>query len=268
MDTNHRGYDPGYFAQLFAIEDRHFWFRARNRVIAELVKHVTASFTPGYHVLEVGCGTGNVLRTLQQTCSEGIVIGTDLYSEGLQYARKRTSCALVQADMHTLPFRKQFNVIGLFDVLEHLSDDLQVLTDLHSLLLPDGVLVLTVPAHPSLWSYFDEVSHHCRRYTPDELKQKLLDTGYQLRYLTQYFGSIFPLVWIQRRVVSLYSRIRSQKAKLPTQSLKEELRIIPLVNTVLTFLLTQEVRFITRRYTLPIGTSLLTIACKDSEITC
>ena len=73
-------YDP----HLFAIEDRHFWFRARNRIISTLVKQITAALSPGYRVLEVGCGTGNVLCVLQQVCTGGAVVGLDLFEDGLK----------------------------------------------------------------------------------------------------------------------------------------------------------------------------------------
>ncbi|HLH74247.1 MAG TPA: class I SAM-dependent methyltransferase, partial [Chloroflexota bacterium] len=76
-------YDPLYFASLYAIEDRHFWFQGRNRIIGILVKQEVARLTSDYRVLEVGCGTGNVLRILRQVCTHGHVIGMDLFGEGL-----------------------------------------------------------------------------------------------------------------------------------------------------------------------------------------
>lgn len=99
----HRSYDPAYFASLFAIEDQHFWFRARNRIISILVSQITAGLGSGYRILEVGCGTGNVLRLLEQICPRGVVMGVDLFAEGLHYARRRVSCPLVQGDIHMLP---------------------------------------------------------------------------------------------------------------------------------------------------------------------
>lgn len=68
------GYDPSFFDQLATIEDRHFWFRARNRLIFELAKKISSGLKPGYLVLELGCGTGNVLRVLQRACSEGTIV--------------------------------------------------------------------------------------------------------------------------------------------------------------------------------------------------
>jgi SAM-dependent methyltransferase len=265
MITTHASYDPTYFALLFAIEDRHFWFRTRNRVIATFVSQITASLAPGYRVLEIGCGTGNVLRVLEQTCRGGMVVGMDLFAEGLQYSQQRTSCPLVQGDMHTPPFGIPFDLIGLFDLLEHLPDDMQLLRGLHAMLAPEGVLLLTVPAHPTLWSYFDEASHHCRRYTLSELNSKLLETGYEMVYITEYMMSIFPLVWIGRCLAQFRNRVSRRRGSVSVNELAmHELRPIPILNEVFAKLSDIEGRWLARGHTLPLGTSLLAVArrCK------
>jgi ubiquinone/menaquinone biosynthesis C-methylase UbiE len=257
------GFDPDYFARLFAIEDRHFWFRSRNRVISTLAKQITHNLTPGYRVLEVGCGTGNVLRVLEQACTGGMVVGMDPFSEALRCARQRTHCSLVRGDVHALPFRAQFQFIGLFDVLEHLPDDEQVLRDLYGLLAPKGALLLTVPAHPLLWSYFDEASHHVRRYKRAELENKIICAGLTIEYLTPYMASIFPLVWLKRRLSLRFGRrTRKADANRIHNLTATELQITPVLNGLLAFLLGLECPLIARRRHLPIGTSLLAIARK------
>ncbi len=249
-------YDPAFFDLISSIEDRHFWFRSRNSIISRLVRQITRYMDPGYLVLEVGCGTGKVLNGLQEVCSDGVVIGMDLFFEGLKHARKRTSCHLVRGDVQSLPFAKKFNLIGLFDVLEHLPDDMKVLADIHSLLTEDGLLILTVPAHPSLWSNFDESSHHCRRYKLDELKNKLILNGYHVQYLTYYMASIFPFVWLERRIKGLID------PRSANDQASDELRIVPVVNELFAWLLAQESRLIIGRKRIPFGTSIIAIARK------
>src|SRR5712692_7658765 len=195
-------YDPSCFDALAEVEEKHFWFRARTQVISTLVRQVTADLSPGYRVLEVGCGTGNILRALQEVCPAGSVTGMDLHPEGLRYARRRSSCSLLQGDIHQPPFTSAFDVIGAFDVLEHLPDDARVLRDLEAMLKPGGTLLVTVPAHPSLWSYFDEYSHHCRRYTRVGLQQKLEGAGYHIEYMTEYMTAILPILWLSRTLVA------------------------------------------------------------------
>ena len=132
------GYDPKFYEWLYAAEDRHFWFRSRNAVIAAMASQTVAALAPGYRVLELGCGNGNVTRLLQAACSEGLVIGMDLFAEGLENARRRGVSLLVQADVNRAPFQKKFHVIGMFDVLEHITDDRAILRQVFDLLEPGG----------------------------------------------------------------------------------------------------------------------------------
>lgn len=257
------GYDARYFEPLFEVEDRHFWFRARNLGISKLAGQIVAQLEPGYRILEAGCGTGNTLRVLDQLADDGLVLGMDLFAEGLRWARQRVTCPLVQGDIHAPPFRAQFDLIGLFDVLEHLPDDVTVLRDLHRMLKPGGHLILTVPAHLSLWSYFDEAAHHCRRYEPPELKEKLGQAGYQVEFLSSYMASIFPLVWLGRRIAGRTSAKTGHDAEQADELAEQELKITPIVNGLLTLILSLEMHWIARRRSLPFGTSLVAIARKD-----
>jgi SAM-dependent methyltransferase len=262
QDPLHQSYDPTYFAHLFEIEDRHFWFRARNRIVSILVKQILSSERQNTRILEIGCGTGNVLRVLEQACTNGTVIGVDLFAQGLRYAKQRTSCPLVQGDMRSLPFNTDFDLIGLFDVLEHLPDDERILQYTRSLLRPGGRLLLTVPAHPSLWSYFDTASHHRRRYRPIELETRLVCAGFQVEYATQYMACIFPVVWLGRRIAKLVRQYSAGYTDSPDDLALRELHITPVLNDVLAFLLALETHVIARGGRLPIGTSLIAVGRK------
>src|SRR5271165_2398241 len=135
------GYDPSFFDLLASVEERHFWFRARNRLIFELSKKTSSGLKPGYLVLEVGCGTGNVLRVLRKACPDGMVVGLELWFEGLRHAQRRSAgCFLVQGDVRRSPFGKQFDLVGMFDVLEHIQEEQETLVSLWKLLVPGGRL--------------------------------------------------------------------------------------------------------------------------------
>jgi SAM-dependent methyltransferase len=251
------GYDPSFFDELAAIEDRHFWFRGRNRLIFELTRRISSQLKPGYLVLEVGCGTGNVLRALRKACPHGKVIGLDLWFDGLRHAQTRSNGLLVQGDVRNLPFGKPFELIGMFDVLEHVPEDVETLSTLRSLLGRGGKLLLTVPAHQYLWSYFDEAAHHCRRYSSEEIRTKLTAAGFEVEFLSQYMASIWPLVWVFRKMNGSSRRSGLDSAR---QCAAKEFRIVPFVNGILEFLLNLEVRWLVFGHTLPIGTSLIVIA--------
>lgn len=249
------GYDPAHFANLFAVEDRHFWFRARNRVLARLAAQSAAEFGSGCRILEVGCGDGNVLRFLEKACPGGAVIGMDYFAEGLLLARQRVACPLVQGDLAKPPFGSMFHVAGLFDVLEHMPDDLGVLRDLRRMLIERGKLLITVPADPALWSDFDEASGHCRRYQPVELTTKLKEAGFTVEYLSPYMSILYPLMRLSRRK-------RGGGESATNQAVNRDLRIVPVVNELLLAFLTAEAWWIGRGGKLPIGGSLLAVARK------
>ncbi len=258
-DLKNATYDPRCFAELTAVEDRHFWFQSRNRLIASLLSQLTSGWPDGYRVLEPGCGNGNVLRYLETACRGGTVVGMDLFEEGLQHARRRTTCPLVRADIRHPPFERCFELIGVFDVLEHIPDDLRVLLDLHRMLTPGGVLLLTVPAHMSLWSYSDEAAHHCRRYSQRELQGKLAESGFEIEYLTESMCALFPLVWMGRHLAQRLNRAVHRKPQTAHELFRRDLKIVPVLNEILLFLLGLEGRLILQRRRIPIGTSLLAV---------
>jgi 2-polyprenyl-3-methyl-5-hydroxy-6-metoxy-1,4-benzoquinol methylase len=260
-----QSYDPILFAHLAVVEDKHFWFRTRNQVIRALIQQIIPKFSPGYWVLEVGCGTGNVLRELSKTCLQGLVVGIDLYFGGLKFARDRVTSPLVQADLHAMPFEARFNLIGLFDVIEHIPNDEEILEHLKSMIVPGGYLFLTVPAHPSLWSYFDEGSHHCRRYKRAELERKLKSAGFKIDFVTYYMALIFPLVWLARKLNEVINGNKSLSIEQATSLTLTEFKITPLVNPLLTWLLGWETKILARRHKLPFGTSLLALAQKPAD---
>ena len=253
------GYDPAFFKSLDEVEDRHFWFRARKRVVGSIVRDLTARLSPGYHVLEVGCGNGGMLRLLQECSPGGSVVGMDLFAQGLRNARNRSTCALVQGDAGLPPFGEQFQIVGMFDVLEHIERDVAALRDVRRMLAPGGTIVITVPAHMSLWSYFDVAAHHARRYSTHELAAKLRDAGFEVEYLTQFMAAIYPLVWLGRRVKSLLGASKDAVART-----QQELRITPGLNALLDRSLAGEERTVRQRRTMTLGTSILAVARKAS----
>lgn len=244
-------YDPAHFARLFAIERRHAWFRARREMIGQLVADIARDLPDGYRVLEVGCGTGAVLQELERVCERGHVIGMDKFAEGLDFARQRTACPLVVGDAHDPPFGAEFALVGMFDVLEHLADDEGVLQRMAALLLPGGTLVLTVPADPTLWSYFDESACHVRRYELHDLERKLDAAGFEVAYITHFMRALAPIMRAYRRLVPLLGG---------RQGTERDFTVIPIANEVLYRILRRESNAIEERRQLTAGTSILAIA--------
>jgi SAM-dependent methyltransferase len=255
---NRPTYHPEHFAPLFAAEDNHFWFRSRNRCIAAATRLLPDTQLIK-NVLEHGCGTGFVLAELQRLFPHAQVTGADLFEEGLAMARQRFNGSLVQADLFQCGFCSQFDLIGLFDVLEHLDDDVKALRALREQLRPTGQLLLTVPAHMVLWSDYDVASGHRLRYSRRQLIDRLSEAGFEVQFCTEFMTLLFPLALIRRR----FQRKRQGTIQNPENAaarIKDELKINPLLNRLLDFALRPEAGWIARRRQLVGGTSILALA--------
>ena len=118
--------------------------------------------------------------------------------------------------------------------------------------------MLTVPAHQSLWSYFDEAAFHCRRYAPDELRRKLIDAGFEVEFLSQFMASLFPVIWLVRKARGLARQ--NQEKTSAKQLADKEFQIVPILNSLLAMILNLEVRWLSAGRRLPIGTSIIAVA--------
>lgn len=258
MCPSKESYDPHYFEPLFAAEERHFWFVARNKVIRALARKALAGIDAPT-ILEVGCGTGNVLQTLEKEFPTAHLTGMDLFSEGLRFAHQRTHCGLVQADLAVPPLKIKFDLIGMFDVLEHIKEDQANIRQIYHLVKPGGLFMVTVPADPRLWSYFDLASHHVRRYTLESLRDTILQAGFVEEFLSPYIAITYPAIWLGRKVVD--TTITSQDMQV--QELAEkEFRIIPVINEIVCAILSLEAAWLSEGQKLPFGSSLVMMARK------
>jgi SAM-dependent methyltransferase len=255
-------YPPDQFDLYAGADDRHFWFQSRNRCIAAVVRSLP-NVTQIRNVLEVGCGTGVVLAELQRLFPSGHVVGMDLFEEGLRYARRRFNGPLVRGSLHAPVFSRQFDLIGAFDVIEHVDDDEGVLQTLSKQIRPGGYLLLTVPAHERLWSYFDEAAHHRRRYAPMELQRKVAAAGFSNLYITQFMAALVPLMWLKRCLIGESINGLSQAVRKRREAaVKSHIEIHTLTNGLLNLLTRPDAIIIGRGLHVPFGTSLLMAARK------
>lgn len=253
-ESHWSAFDAAGIQRLIAAEDRHFWFRARNEIIAALADAQLRSLPNDFSILEIGCGSGNVLRVLQRLASgRGRVEGLELSSQAADAARARTGLRVTSGYLADLDPAASFDVIAAFDVLEHIADEAAILAQMRARLRAGGRLILTVPAHQNLWSSFDTASGHERRYTLGTLSGALRASGFEIEYLTYFMSLLFPPMWLRRR---LLKRQQRDMAAL----LDSEFQIVPGVNELAYQVLRQEAHIIKARRKLPIGTSIAAIA--------
>lgn len=240
------GFKREYFAKLAQFEANHFWFRARNRLVLWALR---TYFPDAYSFFEVGCGTGFVLSGVRAANGRIRLAGSEIFREGLFFARERLPEAdLYQMDACRIPFQEEFDLVGAFDVLEHIADDTLVLSEMFKATRPGGGILLTVPQHQFLWSAVDEHSMHVRRYSRGELRRKVEAAGFHIERLTSFVSLLLPLMMLSRR------------EKRSTENLWAEFQINRPLNALLEFILGIERTMIRAGISFPAGGSLLLIA--------
>ena len=246
------GFEPEYFARLADQEAGNFWFRARNRL---LIWALERYFPAAQNVLEIGCGTGFVLSGLRVAFPKLILSGSEVFSEGLGFAAARLpGVELFQMDARRIPFREEFDLIGAFDVLEHIEQDELVLSQMYEATRKGGGILVTVPQHRFLWSASDEFARHVRRYTASELIDKVSNAGFEVLRITSFVSLLLPLLMLSR-----IKQRRSSKEFDPDA----ELAISAPVNTSLEKILAVERTMIRSGLSLPAGGSILLAARRN-----
>ncbi len=241
------------YARMYALEDHYWWFVGRRRLALGLVDRYAAS-VPQRRILDFGCGTGVVLGQLEST--SGIAVGLDASSEALRFCRQRGLHRLVLGDGMVLPIRSGSvdAVVGL-DVFEHLLDDQAAFGEVHRILTPGGVLVLSVPAFRSLWGPHDIALKHFRRYRRPEAEAKLRASGFEIVHSSYAVFYLFPLVLLSRVIEKL--RPGPPHASLP--------RVPEWLNRWLISLQTGEGRKIISGGRFAWGSSVIIVARRSSQ---
>lgn len=244
------GFKPEYFARLAGCEEGHFWFRARNRLIQWALRN---DFPGAGNFLEIGCGTGFVLKGLRETMPLLRTAGSEIFGDGLLSAQARLrDVDLYQMDARQIPFEGEFDVIGAFDVLEHIVEDEAVLEQMFKATRPGGGIIVTVPQHPFMWSASDEHSMHQRRYSRAALRRKVELAGFRVARITSFVALLLP--------VMIFSRMkRKSNCNLDPW---EEFEISQPLNAAFENIMRAERALIRAGVSFPAGGSLLLIGRK------
>ncbi len=245
---------PREFDELYRLEDAYWWFVGRRRLVWQLIDTyaVRRDNNADLRILDAGCGTGGTMKAVTDL---GEVHGCDAAWSALQYCRKRSFSNLACSRVEELSYAdNSLDVVTSCDVLEHIPDDSAALQDTYRALRPGGILVMTVPAHPCLWSEHDEALAHLRRYTRREIIGKLQEAGYRIEKFSSAVSFVFPMIFTFR----MLQRLRTKQPDEP----KTDLRILPpLLNNALITLLRIEM-WLTRYINLPLGTSFVVVGRK------
>ena len=234
------------YQQMAELDDRHWWYRARRRILAELIRR-EAQLPSNARILEIGCGTGHNLAMLGQF---GHVDGLELDDEARALSEKRLGRKVMRSPLPGLSEVPDagYDLIGAFDVIEHIDDDDDALAAIATKLRPGGTFMMTVPAHPWMWTAHDVANHHKRRYSKRALRALVEGSPMRLDRVGYFNSLLFPIAVAERAVSKLRGKDDGD-VSLPPAPLNGALEAVFAAE-----------RYLVGRLPLPPGLSLFAVA--------
>lgn len=237
------------YEDLYITEETHWWHKAKRRFVNQAIAIYAQK--KKLTILDVGCGTGKNMEELRRF---GDVWGVDVSDEAHAFCKKRGLTQVKKGEVERLPFERDiFDVVCILDVLEHV-DDRATIKEIKRVLKNDGLIVITVPAFWWLWSKWDKILHHKRRYTKKQLEEILTAEGFVIKrnsYIHSFL--VLPILMI-RKIKQLQKKSYSSDFQINNA----------LINMALSFVSHLEQMWITR-YDMPFGTSILCVAQNRKE---
>jgi len=235
------------YEDLFSLEDKHWWHIAKRTIVHQLIEKYADRKKA--KILDIGCGTGKNIEELQNL---GTVFGLDSSPEALKFCKKRGLKNLILGSAEKIPLNEEFfDIITMLDVLEH-TDDNKTLKESYRILKEDGLIIITVPAFNWLWSRWDIILHHRRRYTTLSLIAILEKNNFHVRKISyMYSFLVLPALIIRM--------IKSINVKQPYAS------DFKLSSSLLNFVMNKITRFesfFVKYFGVPVGTSIIAVAQK------
>ena len=239
------------YAEIFAMEQEHWWFAARHRIVLHLLQqYLPPESANRQKIADLGCGCGMMLQRLSEKYDP---VGLDGSNHAIEFALHRGVRAKLGALPEEVPLsRESYDAVLLLDVLEHLKDDKASVEVGASLLKPGGILICTVPAHMWLWTKRDEYHHHFRRYSKRRFRA-LFDQPYlRLELLSHLNAILFAPAAAWRLLAKAFARNSVTDLSLPP------------FNSALRSIFAFE-RWMLGKVPMPIGLSFICVARKAEK---
>lgn len=239
------------YARLAEYEKNYWWHQGRLEIIQTYMRWASRSKSNAV-ILNVGCGTGGTINMLEQF---GTVDNVDTSDEAIAFTRNLGYKNITKVDDVTLPFEdKVYDIVGAFDVLEHIEDHKGALAEWKRVLKDDGAIVITVPAYQWLWSGHDVTMHHRRRYTMKSLITLAVEADLRPERKSYAISFSLPLVAALRLASNMLDgRPGAAVSYVPVPRV---------INDLFTAFLRVEAR-LHGAVSLPVGSSVITVLRKS-----
>ena len=202
--------ERSYYLDYFELERKHWWFRARSRILRDQVAKIRKQKNEPLKILNVGIATGASSVMLAEF---GWVTSIEYDELCCAFVREKVGIEVLQGSITELQFpANSFDLVCAFDVIEHVQDDQKAAQELQRVCNSGGHVLVTVPAFQSLWSAHDEVNHHFRRYKKNQFK-KLFSAKGKILFSSYFNFFLFPPIWCFRSLSNLFTS--SEKKKNP-----------------------------------------------------
>src|SRR4051794_24444876 len=248
--------DEDILVELGHLIVRHPWWTARSRLLLHLLRHIGRRAP--CRIIEAGCGWGVNFSELEKAGYE--VTGLDVSRNALARL-DNAERMLVEADLSKdLPVdAPEYDVVLALDVIEHIDDDRGAVRRLAQLTKPGGHVIISVPALPELFSEFDRVQGHRRRYTPESLRSTIAGSGLEIVQIF-WWGQ-----WMVRLLRKRTTATRGCPGETSAEVYKRYLSLPPWPGVWLLkmMFLIDQIRTLRGRNV--VGTSLFIIALRPSE---
>jgi SAM-dependent methyltransferase len=233
----------------FKIQKKHWWFVTKKDIVLDTIARHQSKCSDT-KVLDIGCGSGLMLGALENV---GETFGMDMSDEAISFSKEIFSGRVEKGFLpDQIPYPEDFfTLITALDVIEHIDEDVDALKALRSCLTAHGKAIITVPAYMFLWSAFDDMNEHKRRYTLGDLDAKLVRAGFEIEKITYFNTILFPIVFIVRMLNNVLKRNGESDVDMPNRSL----------NFILQKIFSVE-KYLLRFINLPFGVSLLAVVRK------
>jgi len=246
--------DKNVYEEFFLKEETFWWFKGTRKIIFSLLDNYLNNSRPT--ILDIGCGTGIVAKELEKY---GTVYGVDKSRIAVDYCRKRGLDNIIESNAVSLPFEDAaFDLILCLDVLEHISNEEDAVSEILRVLKKDGLVIVNVPAFNLLWSEHDEAVNHCRRYGMSSIKKLFKKFDFSVLRSSYYNTILFPLIALirigKRTIKKFINKNNTQKTDISN--------LPGFINNILLAIMNIE-KIILKRFTLPFGLSIFLILQKN-----
>jgi SAM-dependent methyltransferase len=256
--------DKSFFQEYYTLERSHWWFKARLKILENLVVKIILPKTKpqaGLRILNVGVATGATTQMLQKY---GEVTSVEYDAFCCSFLLEKTGIAAINGSLTELPFANEsFDLICAFDVIEHIENDKKAVEEIHRVLTKEGMYFITVPAFQLLWGKHDEVNHHMRRYKLPQLINMARNANLSIFYATYFnFWLFFPIAGV-KMIMNLVPR---KKKEDTSGSDFEMMKSSNMLNNLFYSIFLSESVFLNKKIKFPVGISILLLGSKGSDI--